>query len=104
MNKKIAIMGITLITTLCFIINLTMIINRPDYKRDMIITSIEQTEAGERLIVLEDINGYEWEYFTTNFQVGDTVIVSFKDNHTTETIFDDIITKIEILNTANSIR
>ena len=90
---------ITIITIIIMytFISFTMKVSAPSYQRDMVIVATEFDNNGERLITLEDINGYTWDYYSDDYKIGDTFVVYFDDNGTSETIFDDEIRTIELL-------
>ena len=69
----------------------------PDYQRDMVVVEIEP----DNVVVLQDINGFTWTYDTDKLKIGDTVIAYFDDNGTSQTIFDDEITKLQPLCISN---
>ena len=98
--KEIITIIIILIIATYTLVSFAMKISEPDYQRDMAVVDIE-IENEIRVIVLEDINGFTWDYETENYKIGDTVIVYFYDNDTSETIFDDEIIRIETLCHAN---
>ena len=93
----IAIMITIIYTFLSFAFKLA----EPSYQRDMAVVEIELEEDGTRVLVLEDINGFTWDYATDNYKIGDTVVAYFHDNNTSETIFDDEILRLETLCIAN---
>ena len=63
-----------------------------DYQRDMVVV-----EADGSNLVVQDINGEVWEVMADGYKLADTVVVSFDDNDTTHTIYDDIIVDVEPL-------
>ena len=64
-----------------------------DYQRDMVVVDIEENN----IVVLQDINGFTWDCYANDLQIGNTVIAYFNDNGTSETIFDDKIMRFDIL-------
>ena len=68
-----------------------------DYQRDLVVVAVEEND----MIILQDINGFTWSYYTTELQLADTVIAYFNDNGTSETIFDDVIIGFDILCNSN---
>lgn len=99
-NLTIKEFAIAIIITLILAIGTFALIDHlygTDYQRDMVVVEVEENN----IVVLQDINGFTWDYYAEELKIGDTVIAYFNDNGTSETIFDDKIINFDILCTSN---
>lgn len=52
------------------------------------------SETKGEIVSIKDSDGYTWDFFGDNFNIGDTVEIEFWNNKTDLNIYDDEITKV----------
>ena len=56
---------------------------------------VEVVEIEGDVIVVEDENGYSWEFYGDDYKIGQQVEMKMFTNYTHNIIFDDVIEKVE---------